>query len=107
MRAGCGGSWAFTMAEAANKILTKMLERLFAAIANGPSINCRPHSSRQRIDLTQFTKMQDIGPGEALAGLLGESRAVRVMARVPAPKRQETAVREDGEDAVERELTPQ
>ena len=30
-----------------NKVLTKMLDRLFSALVNGPSLNCRPHSSRQ------------------------------------------------------------
>ena len=36
------------MAEANNKILTHMLERLFAGMLSGPNLNCRPHSSRQR-----------------------------------------------------------
>ena len=30
-----------------NPILSKMLERLFSAMLNGPSMNCRPHASRQ------------------------------------------------------------
>ena len=42
------------MASGTNRILTKMLERLFAALVNGPSLNCRPHSSRQRVDWTLF-----------------------------------------------------
>src|SRR6478609_8059583 len=33
----------------ASKVLAKMLDRLFAALANGPSLNCKPHSSRQRV----------------------------------------------------------
>src|SRR5262245_16818850 len=35
------------MIEPNNPILTKMLDRLFAAMLNGPSMNCRPHASRQ------------------------------------------------------------
>ena len=38
------------MIEPNNSILTKMLDRLFAAMLNGPSMNCRPHASRQRLD---------------------------------------------------------
>jgi hypothetical protein len=33
-----------------NWIVERMLERLFAALVNGPSLKARPHSSRQRID---------------------------------------------------------
>ncbi len=32
----------------AERVLEKMLERLMAAIVRGPSIDCRPHNSRQR-----------------------------------------------------------
>ena len=42
-----------------NRILQRMLDRLFAALVNGPSLNARPHSSRQRIDLTQIGKLGD------------------------------------------------
>ena len=34
-----------------NKVLVKMLDRLFAALVNGPGLNARPHNSRQRIDV--------------------------------------------------------
>src|SRR2546429_6083654 len=62
-----------------------MLERLFAAIANGPSLNCRPHSSRQRVDLVQFAKFKDVAPEQLLKDLLGEQRIARITARVPPP----------------------
>ena len=36
-----------------NKILQKMLDRLLAGLVNGPSLNCRPYASRQRLDFVQ------------------------------------------------------
>jgi AAA domain/REase_MTES_1575/Protein of unknown function (DUF4011) len=68
-----------------NKILARMLDRLFAAIVTGPSLNCRPHASRQRIDLTQLVKLKDLAPATGLAQLLSESRETRWTAKVPAP----------------------
>ena len=69
-----------------NIILTKMLDRLFAGLASGPNLNCRPHSSRQRIDWTQFAKLQDVSPADALRQLLSDSQAAKLQARVTAPK---------------------
>ena len=54
------------MIEPNNPILTRMLDRLFAAMLNGPSMNCRPHASRQRLDLVQLGKLRDIEPGAIL-----------------------------------------
>ena len=54
-----------------NKVLSKMLDRLLAGLMSGPNMNCRPHKSRQRVDLTQLIKLQDISAEEILAGLLG------------------------------------
>jgi len=71
-----------------NRILKKLLERLFASLINGPSLNCRPHSSRQRIDFLQFARFRDRPPNEILRDLLGESRQARIAAKVPAPKPQ-------------------
>jgi REase_MTES_1575/AAA domain/Protein of unknown function (DUF4011) len=64
------------------RILKKMLERLFASLTNGPSLNCRPHSSRQRIDLTQLAKLKDVSPEDILRQLLGETRSCKVNASV-------------------------
>ena len=75
------------MSAATNKVLVKMLDRLFAALVNGPSLNARPHNSRQRVDFAQLGRLGDISPDEALRRLLGEARQVRVAARVPVPKR--------------------
>ena len=75
------------MAEEQNKILTRMLERLFAGLLNGPNLNCRPHSSRQRIDFIQLAKLQDAIPEAALRQLLGPEGRVRLEARATAVTR--------------------
>ncbi len=68
--------------EASNKILQRLLERLHASLASGPLLQCRPHSSRQRIDLTQFAALPEGSPEQILSALLGDERSVRL--RVPA-----------------------
>ncbi len=68
-----------------NRILVSMLDRLYAAIVSGPSINCRPSSSRLRVDLAVFERLADMAPGQILAELLSERGAVKIAARVPAP----------------------
>jgi hypothetical protein len=70
---------------APNRILAKMLERLFATLVNGPSLNCRPHRSRQRIDLHALARLKDVTPEEALSRLLGDQRQAKLTARVPPP----------------------
>ena len=75
------------MSGANNKVLVKMLDRLFAALVNGPSLNARPHHSRQRVDFAQLSRLGDGAPEEALRRLLGEARQVRLAARVPPPKK--------------------
>jgi len=67
------------------RILSKMLDRLFAAIVNGPSLNCRPHHSRQRVDLMQLAKLGDASPAEALRLVLSDAAAATIGARIPAP----------------------
>ncbi|MDB5298415.1 MAG: hypothetical protein JWO87_78, partial [Phycisphaerales bacterium] len=69
-----------------NKILVKMLDRLFASMVNGPSLNCRPYASRQRLDVVQFSKLNDFAPEEVLRALLGPARKAVVKARVAMPK---------------------
>ncbi len=68
-----------------NPILTRMLDRLFAAMVNGPSLNCRPHSSRQRVDLAHLDRLDDLPPSRLLLDLLGDDRRVRVAAKVEPP----------------------
>src|SRR5258705_3004153 len=73
------------MAQSTSKILSKMLERLFASLLSGPALNCRPHSSRQRIDLTALSRLKDISPEQALRNLLSPDHKSKLTARVPAP----------------------
>lgn len=68
-----------------NAILERMLDRLYASLVRGPSLNCRPHNSRQRVDLTLLDRLDD-GPGaKALATLLSEEAQVLFDAKVPMP----------------------
>lgn len=53
-----------------SKILKRMLARLHAALASGPLLSCRPHSSRQRIDLTLLGKPEGPRPDQILPGLI-------------------------------------
>jgi hypothetical protein len=86
-----------------NRILTKMLDRLFAALVNGPSLNCRPHSSRQRIDWTQLAKLKDLSPEEAFRKLLGPDQAIKLTGRVSAPRR----ATNDDDDRPDEQITPE
>jgi hypothetical protein len=75
------------MAERNNVILETMLDRLLATLVGGPSLNCRPHSSRQRIDLAQLGRLGDVPAQQILEELLGEKRKVAIEARIAAPAR--------------------
>src|SRR6185295_10871925 len=75
------------MIEPNNPILSRMLDRLFAAMLNGPSMNCRPHASRQRLDLLHLARLKDVPPGDVLMALLGKEGSVKLAARVPVPQR--------------------
>lgn len=63
-----------------------MLERLLASLAGGPGLNCRPHASRQRIDLWAMDRLGDGPAAEALRKLLGPDQRVKLVARVPPPR---------------------
>ncbi|HVJ95190.1 MAG TPA: DUF4011 domain-containing protein, partial [Labilithrix sp.] len=69
-----------------NKILTKMLERLYASLASGPVLNCRPHSSRQRIDLIQLARLDGSSPESMIAGLLGSQRETKLVGGAEPPR---------------------
>jgi hypothetical protein len=71
----------------ANRILDKMLERLFAALVNGPSLNCRPHSSRQRVDWTFLARLRDVSPEEGLRAILGPQKSAKWSARATPSRR--------------------
>src|SRR5439155_21891277 len=83
------------MIEPNNPILSRMLDRLFAAMLNGPSMNCRPHASRQRLDLLQLGRLRDIPPGDVLLALLGKQGSVKLAARVPVPQRKSLGAAEE------------
>jgi hypothetical protein len=74
------------MIEPNNPILSKMLDRLFVTLMDGPSMNCKPHASRQRVDLVQLEKLKDLSGGQILLSLLREGEA-KLTARVPLPSR--------------------
>ncbi len=74
------------MAQGNNKFLAKMLERLFAALVSGPGLNCRPYSSRQRIDLTALDCLHDVRASQVFRQLLSTDRAAKVTSRVKPPK---------------------
>ncbi len=64
-------------------ILQAMLQRLYASLVHGPSMNARPHRSRQRCDLMELACFQGIDPATAMAALL-EMGKLEFPAKVPA-----------------------
>src|SRR4051812_6014364 len=73
------------MADVGSNVLQTLLDRLLAGVLNGPGVNCRPHASRQRIDLPAVGKLKDVEPSEVLAALLSGSRKVKIAGKVAAP----------------------
>jgi very-short-patch-repair endonuclease len=65
-----------------------MLERLYAALASGPSLNCRPHNSRQRVDLAALGRLDGTAPHTVLAALLGDKAGVRLAVKPPVAEDQ-------------------
>lgn len=89
------------------KVLASMLERLFASIAGGPGLNCRPHNSRQRLDWTRLAKLQDADPASLLRVLLGDAASFRVHAKVPQPPDVDETEADESELEALRELKRQ
>src|SRR5438105_3250361 len=87
----CSAGAMDAMIEPNNPILSRMLDRLFAAMLNGPSMNCRPHASRQRLDLLHLGRLRDMEPGHVLLALLGKEPSIKLAARVPVPVRKPAA----------------
>ncbi len=79
-------------------ILESMLQRLYANLRKGPSLNARPHNSRQRIDLCQLAALQQVSVDAILPSLLGPARKITLPAD---PKAVRPLVDPDGEKAVE------
>ena len=92
---------------AAPVVVEKLLDRLYASLSRAPSLNCRPHHSRQRVDLAQLDALQDLSPARVLVDLLTTQRAT-VAAKVPIPPdleessfRYRSTARRNGHDAPE------
>ncbi|MEM0914513.1 MAG: AAA domain-containing protein [Planctomycetota bacterium] len=68
---------------ASNGVLSTMLDRLYASLMSGPSLNCRPHSSRQRIDASSLAALSGAGPDSLLADVLGPAGKARFPGEVP------------------------
>ncbi len=83
--AGPSASPSSTPTPTPKRVMEAMLDRLFAAIMTGPSMNCRPHHSRQRIDLFAFNALQSLTPAEILQALLSADGKVVIDANVNAP----------------------
>ncbi|MBL8799467.1 MAG: DUF4011 domain-containing protein, partial [Planctomycetia bacterium] len=74
------------MPAAGQKFLGEMLDRLYAALSNGPSLNCRPHASRQRLDFQLLAQLGDETPGALLARLLSAEKSVKLTVKqLPKP----------------------
>src|SRR3954468_6768060 len=95
------------MIEPNNPILSRMLDRLFAAMLNGPSMNCRPHASRQRLDLLHLAKLQDLAAGNVLLKPLGKDGAGKLAAPVPIPTPRTPAAEGAGEPRTPEQLAAQ
>ncbi|HYF37624.1 MAG TPA: DUF4011 domain-containing protein, partial [Prosthecobacter sp.] len=63
-------------------ILETMLQRLFASLVHGPSMNARPHRSRQRCDWMDLAAFSGTAPESGLKTLL-DTRKVDFPAKVP------------------------
>lgn len=71
------------MPDASKQILEKMLERLYSALLQGPSLNSRPHNSRQRVDLAALHCFQHTPPADIISNLLTSDSKVEILAKVP------------------------
>ena len=87
---------------AGRAVLSTMLDRLLAGLMAGPNMNCRPHASRQRVDLTQLAKLGDATPDEVLRQLLGAEAAARVVAKARPPRKADRAEGEPETDGQRR-----
>ena len=60
-----------------------MLDRLHASLTSGPSLNARPHSSRQRMDVMELQHLKSVDPAKLIATLLSGNGTAEVAAKVP------------------------
>ncbi len=89
------------MATSANKgtkaILLRLLERLYAAMLQGPCLNCRVHHSRQRVDLQALQALQHVAPSDLLPQILTAGQSIEVKAKAPVYRGPEDDTRLTGE----------
>lgn len=69
-----------------SRVLQSMLDRLFSAIMTGPGMNCRPHNSRQRVDLDSLKNLKSLAPSQVLKQLLSDSATASIESTITAPK---------------------
>lgn len=65
-------------------ILKTMLDRLYASLTSGPTLNARPHNSRQRADVMELQHLKSTDPSGLIAALLNGGGKVEIRAKVPA-----------------------
>ena len=64
-------------------ILKTMLDRLHASLTSGPSLNARPHNSRQRVDVMELQNLRSIDPAKLISTLLDGKGTMEIQAKVP------------------------
>jgi hypothetical protein len=64
-------------------ILKTMLDRLHASLTSGPSLNARPHNSRQRMDVMELQHLKSSDPAKLIASLLSGKGTTEIPAKVP------------------------
>src|SRR5688500_18956421 len=85
------------MAETPNKILQRMLERLYASLASGPLLSCRPHASRQRMDLIRLGQLDGPKPTDILPMLFAPDGSAKLVGRRGEPEPSRSLSRSDDE----------
>ncbi len=72
-----------TSAPQGSPILNKLLDRLMTGLLNGPAMNCRPHNSRQRVDVASLGKLEGVDPTQVLKMLLSDDATAKISAKTP------------------------
>jgi len=86
-----------TNGQAGLRVLDALIERLYAALARGPAINCYPGNSRQRVDLDALSRLDASFDGSAiLQALLGSEAKFQGRLTIPAlPPKPPAGIEED------------
>jgi hypothetical protein len=67
--------------------LDALADRLLLAALNGPAMQCRPHRSRQRIDLARLATAAKTSPADLLHGILTDDDGVELRLPTQRPMR--------------------